>query len=145
MSLRQLRWNANASRMVEHTFCCRQSLQALFTPGWCLALPLVGLDWSPFSSPLCGVDSELRFRFRCEASPPGEVSVGEASCGDWTAAPGGSKETPLCQDIVSVAARRCVYGSGVGRGLCWNGNEVAFFHHFAPHHVCNCTTSAIVE
>ena len=120
------------SRVQRHTFCCRQSLHALFTPGWCRGFEVVGLDSEP-SSPFVTALSELLLRFRGDPSSSGDALVGDACCGDWTA-PGGSNETPLCQAIAPVSAWLDVYASGVGRDSA-EAKSVLTRSADAPHHV----------
>ena len=89
------------------TFCCRQSLHAIFTPGWCR--PLLGVSLSSPLTPL----RELRFRLRADASASGDAPpFGDKSAGDCIAPPGGSKEVPLAQDILLL--NYCTRCAGVG-------------------------------
>lgn len=81
----------------ERTFCWRQSLQALFTPGWCRGLEG---ESSPLAAP-----RELRLRLRPETSSSGEAPLTDCWAGDCSALPpGGSKEVPALHDICSAAA-----------------------------------------
>lgn len=85
-----------------HTFCWRQSLHALFTPGWCFAL-LLGLSCDASSPLFCRAPAELLLRLRGDRpSVSGEAATGEAWMGDCMGpAPGGSKETPLCHAMAA--------------------------------------------